>query len=499
MASAPSTSAAPLTRSQALDHRLEAIPLRVQLITVLSLLLALALVATTAATALLMKRDLTGRVDSELRAAGPAVAGVAIRYLQQGQRGAQPSLLSGYSVVLFQSDSQPLTLANPTGIKETPAIPPMPPTSKHVRSGKPFTVGSTNGDVDWRVIAGPVSGSEVTYAVAVPLENVDHTVHRLILVTGLIGLAVLLACGLMGWYLLRRAFRPLAQIEDTAAAIAAGDLTQRIPTRVADDEVTSLSRSLNGMLAQIEQSFAVREASEERMRQFVSDASHELRTPLATVRGYAELYRQGAVSRPEDVSSAMGRIEGEAARMGGLVDDLLTLARLDEEPRTTMHPVDLMVLAIDATQDARAQASDRRISLLGMDGQLVPTVVQGSESRLRQVLANLLTNAITHTPAGSPIEVLLGTADAGGLAVIQVRDHGPGIDDDTARKVFERFFRADKARTRERGGSGLGLAIVAAIVAGHDGRVGVAPTPGGGATFVVELPTASSQEAHTAL
>lgn len=476
------------TRTRALGRRLESIPLRVRLVGVLVALMAVALVATTSVTAFLMQRDLISRVDSQLRAAAKPVASQA---LSTYSTGSSSPLLSGYAVVFMPVDNTPLQVANPTGITEHPAIPPLSLTDPRVMTGHPFTVSSSDGDVDWRVIAGRLSDNSATFAVAVPLTGVKHTVNRLLIITGLIGLAVLAALAALGWYLVRRAFRPLTQIEDTAAAIAAGDLTQRIPTRAADDEVQSLARSLNGMLSQIEESFALREASEDRMRQFVSDASHELRTPLATVRGYAELYRQGAVSRPADVASAMGRIEGEATRMGGLVDDLLTLARLDEEPRAAIHPVDLTVLAADAVQDARAQAQDRAMSLdIAPEGG--PFVVDGTESRLRQVLANLLTNAIRHTPAGTPIEVTVA-ADENSHVVVKVIDHGAGIDEQSRRKIFERFYRADKARSREHGGTGLGLAIVAAIVAGHDGRVGLAHTPGGGATFVVEIPTAFSQ------
>jgi len=244
----------------------------------------------------------------------------------------------------------------------------------------------------------------------------------------------------------------------------------------------------------------VREASEERMRQFVADASHELRTPLATVRGYAELYRQGAVREPEEVASAMGRIEGEARRMSGLVEDLLVLARLDGRRPMQLGAVDLTVLVGDAAQDARAIDPGRRITLTGLDGELAPTVVPGDEGKLRQVLANLVGNALNHTPPGSPVEVALGNRPAEGFAVVEVRDHGPGINPQEARRVFERFYRSDPSRSRGAGGgSGLGLAIVAAIVDAHRGRVGVAKTPGGGATFVVHLPTANSQQASSDL
>jgi two-component system OmpR family sensor kinase len=285
----------------------------------------------------------------------------------------------------------------------------------------------------------------------------------------------------------RRAFRPLGEVEDVAQANAAGHRSRRVPGGPPTTEVGRLSVSLNAMLTQIEQAFAVREASEERMRRFVSDASHELRTPLATVRGYAELYRQGAVREPDDVAGAMRRIETEAGRMGDLVEDLLTLARLDEQRPEKRAPVDLTVIAADVAQDAHAIQPDRRIRVIGLGGQLGPVTVLGHEGRLRQVVTNLVANALRHTPSGTSVEVAVGRDGPDGR--IEVRDHGPGIDPAQARRVFERFYRSDSSRGRAGGGgSGLGLAIVAAIVAGHQGRVGVGSTPGGGATFVVSLP-----------
>ena len=478
-------------------RRLEALPLRVRLVAILMVLLVLALLLTASATAVLMRRDLIGRVDQDLRRAKIPVAQQAVESLvREGRRG----LPNTYAVVFLPTGGGEAIGLYPTNEPLHPAIPPLPLDDRRVRTGEPFTVGSTDGAMSWRVVAGRVRGDAATFAVATPLRSVDRTVRRLVLVELMIGLAVTVACGILGWYAVRRAFRPLAQIEDTAAAIAAGDLGRRIPTRAAKDEVTSLSRSLNSMLSQIEQSFAVREASEERMRQFVADASHELRTPLATVQGYAELYRQGAVSRPEDVASAMGRIEGEAGRMSGLVEDLLMLARLDDHRPMEFTDVDLTVLAGDAAQDARALDPSRRVTLTGLGGQLQPTSVPGDEAKLRQVLSNLVGNALTHTPAGTPVEIAVGVRQGTDRAVLEVRDHGPGVDPASARRVFERFYRADPSRTRgSGGGNGLGLAIVAAIVGAHDGKVGVAQTPGGGATFVVELPTGNSQQAPRAL
>ena len=462
-------------------RRLEAVPLRTRLVAIVGTLVGAALVLTSLATAYLMRSDLLAGVDSELRSVARPVASQALADLNSRQS----TFPSSYAFEL-QSQFGDVTRL-PTGVDTTPDLPELALDDPRVTSGQPFTVGSESGPLKWRFIAGRVTDTNATFAVGIPLSTVNHTVTRLLFTTAVIGTLALLGSIVLAWFAVRRAFRPLTRIEDTAAAIAGGDLTQRIPVRQADDEVTSLSRSLNAMLTQIESSFAVREASEERMRQFVADASHELRTPLATVRGYAELYRQGAVPDSAAVGQAMERIEAESNRMSGLVEDLLTLARIDDAPVTEMTSVDLTVLAADAVADARVRAPDRRISLLGLDGPVAPTTVRGTESRLRQVVTNLVANALRHTPDGTPVEIAVGH-DADGVA-LEVRDHGPGVPEEVATKVFERFYRADPSRGRTTGGgSGLGLAIVAAIVAQHHGRVGVAQTPGGGATFVVRLP-----------
>ncbi len=460
---------------------LEAVPLRTRLVAIVGTLVGAALILTSLATAYLMRSDLMDGVDAELQSVARPVASQALADLNS-RDSAFPS---NYA---FELQSQfGVVTRLPTGVTTTPDLPDLAASSPLVTSGEPFTVRSESGPLKWRFVAGRVTGANATFAVGIPLSTVNHTVTRLLVTTGLIGSLALVGSLVLAWFAVRRAFRPLTRIEDTAAAIATGDLTQRIPVRQADDEVTSLSRSLNVMLTRIESSFAVREASEERMRQFVADASHELRTPLATVRGYAELYRQGAVPDSAAVGQAMERIEAESTRMSGLVEDLLTLARIDDAPAVEKTQIDLTVLAADAVADARVRAPERRISLLGLDGPVAPTMVRGTESRLRQVVTNLVANALRHTPDGTPVEVAVGH-DAEGVA-LEVRDHGPGVPDEVATKVFERFYRADPSRGRTGGGgSGLGLAIVAAIVSQHHGRVGVAPTPGGGATFVVRLP-----------
>jgi two-component system OmpR family sensor kinase len=279
---------------------------------------------------------------------------------------------------------------------------------------------------------------------------------------------VLLALIALAWWMIRVGLRPLDRIGETAEAIAAGDLSRRVAEAGPRTEVGRLGLALNAMLAQIEKAFAEREASAERLRRFLADASHELRTPLASIRGYAELFRIGAVSGHEDTARALGRIEAEAARMGILVEDLLTLARLDEMPELRRGRVD---------------AND-------------PVVVLGDPHQLRQVIANLLRNAVVHTPAGTPIEVRVGRDER--EATVIVRDHGPGLPPEATEAIFERFWRADPGRGRGKAGAGLGLSIVASIVGAHGGRATAANAPDGGAEFKVSLPIQSAPDAAPA-
>ena len=461
---------------------LESMPLTYRLVAIVLTLLLAGLTVTGFTSSYLLRRDLTESTDQQLRTVAKPVADQLLNFKQQGS-----PLPNTYAFAYMPKDTSRRWAINPTAETSQPALPYLAADDPRVTSSRPFTVMSTDGRTSWRFVAGTVSdGASTTFAVGVPLRDHDRTVARLITLTIFSGLLVTAACGILGWFATRRAFRPLRKIEDTAAAIAAGDLTRRVPVRTSHDEVASLSDSLNVMLTRIERSFAAQEASETRMRQFVADASHELRTPLATVRGYAELYRQGAIADQEGLDTSMKRIEGEAGRMSLLVDDLLTLARLDDARPMERTLVDLLTLAAEAVHDARARDPERRISLVGLDGDIAPVMVRGDDGRLRQVLGNLLTNALMHAGAGVPIEVALG--EDSGSAVVEVRDHGVGMDEATAARVFERFYRADKARSRAKGGSGLGLAIVAAIVEQHGGGVSVRRTPGGGATFRVVLP-----------
>jgi two-component system, OmpR family, sensor kinase len=330
------------------------------------------------------------------------------------------------------------------------------------------------------------------------LVGMDKTVSILIRTLSLSGLGIVMLGGLTAWVLVERSLRSLRSVEHTAAQIAAGDLTQRVPEAPAGTEMGSLAASLNAMLTQIERAFAAQEASEVRMRQFVSDASHELRTPVATIRGYGELYRMGALDSTEKVDDTMLRIEDAARRMGTLVNDLLVLARLDEGRPIARADVDLVALARDSVQDLHALDPTREVALVPLDADAAPDdpagqvpdtlVVEGDSDRLRQVVTNLIGNVARHTPAGTPAEVALGVRKDDGVAVLEVRDHGPGLSVEQGRRIFERFYRADSSRTRESGGSGLGMAIVAAIVGTHGGHVEVTPTDGGGLTVQVTLP-----------
>jgi two-component system OmpR family sensor kinase len=470
-------------------------PLRVRLVAILAVLVLTALTISGVASVEVVRNLLLRQVDSQLSRTLTFIERTGIPPTGSNSR------LPTSAVGQVQADGQlPQAFGtNPFSDEGAPEFPTMTSAMAKAHGTRPFTVGSTTGSDHWRVTYIPVTiqnadgtQSPGSLAVAIPLTGVEGPVHTLWLIELGVGIVVLGSMVALAFVVVRRSLRPLHEVERVAGAIAAGDLSRRVPEAPVTTEVGSVSRSLNAMLAQIEHAFDVRAASETRMRQFVADASHELRTPLAAVRGYAELYRQGAVREPDDVASAMRRIEDEAARMGVLVEDLLLLARLDEQRPARTERVDVTVLAADAVQDARAIAPDRAITLVGLGGPLGSAEIAGDEPRLRQVVTNLVANALHHTPAGTPIEVAVGPATGDPGVVLEVRDHGLGVDPQQAARVFERFFRADPSRTRGRGGgTGLGLAIVAAIVSAHDGRVGVARTPGGGATFIVELPAAA--------
>jgi two-component system OmpR family sensor kinase len=442
-----------------------------------------------------------------------------------------------------------------------------------------FTLPSTAIGGQWRVIAYPaistIGPDFVTIVIARDLLDSNGIVSRYAAIFLFFGLTVVIVGGALTRLLVTSTFAPLREVEATAARFADGDFDQRLSGATPNTEVGRLNRSLNSMLGRIDRAFADRARTIDQMRRFVGDASHELRTPLVTVRGYAELYRMGAITNPDDVLQAMERIEKEAIRMGGLVEDLLELARIDETKPLQLTEVDLLPLANDAAMDARASlgrvvnvinthptidahpsvgpehstdtmaislpesaltqpatpargvaamasgpiaAAGARLSRLASRKKIaavakaaarithvsapLPTdlhaVVMAEENKLRQVLTNLVANALRFTPADVPVEIGVGVDRERQVAVLSVIDHGEGIPPQIRDKVFERFWRADSSRNRDTGGSGLGLAIVAAIVHAHKGTVYALETPGGGATFRVELPLLPSQPADEA-
>jgi two-component system OmpR family sensor kinase len=325
-----------------------------------------------------------------------------------------------------------------------------------------------------------------TVVFAIPLTGLQSTLSDLLFLELKIGLAVLAATIVLALLIISFSLRPLQKMGRVAQDIAAGDLSRRVEPATPKTEIGRLGLALNAMLGQIEAAFAERTASNSRLRRFVADASHELRTPLTSIRGYSEMLRRGAEESPADADLARRRIEEESIRMTGLVDDMLVLARLDQGRPLEQEPVDLQAIASDSVADARAVAPQREINLTS-SGRVV---VNGDDTRLRQVLGNLVRNALVHTPPQTPIDVSLSTEDS--VAKLSVADHGPGIPAEDVDRIFESFYRADPSRSRDSGGSGLGLSIVSAVVTAHGGHVIVRETEGGGATFEVELPLAGT-------
>jgi len=348
---------------------------------------------------------------------------------------------------------------------------------------QPFTIEAPGAD--FRVLARILPSALGSVIVAQSMDNIDQTVHRLQILFIFIGLIALLLIALASRKVIDIGLRPLEAVEVTAESIAGGNLSARLPAAKPDTEVGRLVSSLNKMLARIEESFAARTASENRLRRFVADASHELRTPLTAIRGFAELHRQGAVQGEEQTKELIARIEKESLRMGSLVEDLLLLARLDQAREMSTDPVNISSAVKEAVESARAAGPNHPITVTTPDEDIY---VLGDAYRIHQVIANLLANARTHTPVGTPITVTLTHSDTG--TTVSVSDKGPGLSDADQERIFERFYRADPSRVRTSvDGSGLGLSIVDAVMRAHGGRVSVTSTLGDGATFTLFFPT----------
>jgi len=464
-------------------HHRAALPLRVGLVAATLLLAACGLTASGIAVTSILRHSLIKRVDQTLQEGSRrswAQAPLGTSPVRRGPTLERPP--SHFYLRAISPDGRTWTVVNDSNAQ--PALP-----ENNDVGPKPTTVGSVdNSGVQWRAVSvrGP-HGRLVT--VAYDLSDMQETVRSLVWLQLGIGAAVLVVLGLAEFWSVHRSLRPLMEVEQTAAAIAAGQLDRRVPERDPRTEVGRLSSALNGMLAQIQRALASSESSaekartsEERMRRFITDASHELRTPLTTIRGFAELYRQGAA---RDMEMVMSRVESESRRMGLLVDDLLLLARLDAQRPIEQNRVDLLALASDAVHDAQAIAPKRNITMEVFDGPGTPEVL-GDEPRLRQVLGNLVTNALQHTPESADITVRVGTE--GDDAIVEVVDEGPGMSQEDALRIFERFYRTDSSRARISGGTGLGLSIVDSLVLAHDGTVTVTTAPGQGCRFYVSLP-----------
>jgi two-component system OmpR family sensor kinase len=358
------------------------------------------------------------------------------------------------------------------------------PAKVALRKGKPFTIPGANGQPDIRAIARILPSGIGTVVISVALDSVDRTLKGLRGIFLLISLIVLLIIGFVARSLIKLSLKPLSKIEDTAAAIADGNLSARLPEVNSNTEVGRLTGSLNTMLSRIEESFAIRTESESKLRRFVADASHELRTPLTAIRGFAELHRQGAVVGEEKTKELISRIEKESIRMSSLVEDLLLLARLDQSRELTIDPVDINHLVSEAIASARAASPGYEITVTTTSDEVF---VLGDSMRIHQAVSNLLANARTHTPMGTQISVEIAQNESD--VQISVSDNGHGLSQEDQTRIFERFFRADPSRARVSGeGSGLGLAIVDAIIKAHGGSVEVKSELGKGAIFTLHFP-----------
>jgi two-component system, OmpR family, sensor kinase len=466
------------------------VTLRSRLLIIVGGLLAIALVLTGVLVVGLTRQNLVDQVDSDLRTATDSPLS-----LDDGPGPADPTGRR-FALMIFDSDGGQLRAA-PSGIPSAPdSLPAVP--GAGVRSlaiGQIVELPAQQGPLRYRALPlrarfGPVP---VIALLAAPMGGVEESVAVLVRALLVVGLIVLAVALVVGWFLIRRDLRPLERVTATASRISGGDLSQRVGMSEHSSEVGRLGAAFDLMLDQIQSAFESqqralndKERTERQLRQFVADASHELRTPLTTLRGYTDLYRAGGLDEEAALEQAMMRINTESRRMADLVEDMLLLARLDQGRPLASERVSLSELVEDAVNDARAVEPGRQINARiegGMD-------VLGDADRLRQVVGNLFTNVRVHTPPSTPIDVSLSAQD--GRCRLVVADHGPGVEPAHVAHIFDRFYRADQGRSRDRGGSGLGLSIAASVAEAHGGTIAYSETAGGGATFSVELPRAEA-------
>lgn len=451
--------------------------IKAKLLITISVLLVFAFTAIGVVTVRVTESRMIDRVDDTLAQAPVGVAHLSV----SGDEG--PSLSRSETATVFMSPEAGIVHAQPSGYPAEPdPLPFIDPDRLAARAGEIYTTEAVDDSgTEFRVLVTQVGRNEYV-AVAAPLDGVQETIQNLTMIIVVTGLSVLAVVILIVWITIQRCLRPIDDMVASAGLIASGDLSHRVNHDDEATEVGQLGQALNDMLAQIETSFAAKEASEQRLRQFVADASHELRTPLTSIRGYAELFRSGAAADPEGLATVMARIESEGARMSKLVEDLLLLARLDQGRPLQREPVDLVTLVADAVMDARVIDPARPITM----DHPPEAYVLGDSDRLRQVIDNLLTNARVHTDPDTPVHVRVQHDTPNVL--LSVSDDGPGIPPEAATRVFDRFYRADPSRTRSSGGSGLGLAIVASITEAHGGDVSLDTAPDEGTTVTVALP-----------
>ena len=462
--------------------------LRTRLLVAVGGLLAVALVVSGAFVVGLTRASLVDQLDADLRRAGPGDL-----ILDNGPGPSDPTGRR-FALLVFNGQGDELRQM-PSGLPDAPdSLPAIP--ARGVTAlplGQIVELAAQDGSLRYRALAlrGRIGPAQVIAVLGAPMSGVESSMAVLVRALLVVGLTVLVVALAVGWFLIRRDLRPLEQMTATATRISEGDLSQRVGIREPSTEVGRLGRAFDSMLDQIEGAFqsqqralGAKERSERQLRQFVADASHELRTPLTALRGYSDLYRAGGLDDAAELEQAMLRIGTESRRMAELVEDLLLLARLDQGRPLEREPVSMSDVVSDAVKDARAIEPARPI-----DARVAADVtVLGDEDRLRQVVGNLFTNFRVHTGPETRVEIQLATTDRRCRFV--VADHGPGVDAGHVAHIFDRFYRADAGRSRDRGGSGLGLSIAASIVEAHGGTISYADTPGGGATFTVELPQA---------
>ncbi|WP_043602841.1 sensor histidine kinase [Candidatus Protofrankia datiscae] len=457
----------------------------------LALLMTVGLTVPAVAGVVALRSYLLERTDNELRAAQglltvrsvAALAGIVPTVSAEGLR--QVVAPTNYVVELRRVDSTVQRVVGDVGrpLPARPLLDVIDDLPARAASGRPFTV--FYGDRRYRVLVGTLPGTGMTDVVAVPLQPVVATLARLVAVETVAGAAALVFAGVSAWLLLGHGLRPVRDVAATAAAIATGDLSRRVPDHPPRSETGQLAAAINTMLGQIQSAFDDRVRSEERLRRFVADASHELRTPLTSVRGYVDLLRQGIVP-PAEVDDALRRVSDETRRMGALVDDMLYLAHLDEERPLLRAEVDLVVLVRDAVRDATVVEPARPVTLRLPES---CSMVADADA-LRQVIGNLLTNVRVHAPVTAMVTVELTRNDR--RMVLRVHDDGPGMPPEVAERIFDRFYRASGGRDRGHGGNGLGMSIVAAVAAAHGGTAEVSSTLGAGTTITITLPVRPS-------